>query len=173
MQRANGLTLLGVALVLVGCGPRSTGVAVLTPEHAVSIGDSVTTTLEAFRAAFAARDFRSALRFYADDPRFRWIEDGELRYTSRAAVATALLAFAPAVRALELSYFDPVVTPLGPGVAVVTSRFVQKLTDTTGAVRGLAGTMSVTMIHADSGWRFLVGHTSTVVPQARPVPAAK
>ena len=54
---------------------------------------------------------------------------------------------------------------LAPGVAVVATRFAQKITDSTGVTRGFAGAMSMTLVHADSGWRFLMGHTSSVVPQ--------
>ncbi|MEO5799181.1 MAG: nuclear transport factor 2 family protein [Gemmatimonadales bacterium] len=154
-------------MVITAC--RATPVAppsaVLTPAHSAAITDSVNATLEQFRAAFAARDIDATMRFYADDPRFRWVEDGELRYASKAEVATALRTFVPSLKAIELSYYDPVVTPLAPGVAVVATRFAQKITDSSGVMRGFAGAMSMTLIHGDSGWRFLVGHTSSLVPR--------
>ena len=121
--------------------------------------------LEEFRVAFAARDFDRVLQFYAEDPRFRWIEDGEVRYTSKAQLAKVLVGFGASVRSLELSFFDPVITPLAPGVAAVTTRFAQKLTDSSGAMQGFSGAMSMSVVHADSGWRFLVGQTSLLVPR--------
>lgn len=156
--------LLAMGL-LSACASDSAKPGAMTAEHSAAIRDSVTATLEQYRAAFAARNVDAVLRFYADDPRFRWVEDGELRYESKAAVATALRAFTPSLRSVELSYFDPVVTVLAPGVAVVATRFAQKITDSTGVTRGFAGAMSMTLVHADSGWRFLMGHTSSVVPQ--------
>lgn len=162
MSSRAGLLLLGM---LAACGSGAAPNA-LTPEHSAAIRDSVTATLEQFRAAFAARNVDAVMRFYANDPRFRWIEDGELRYESKGAVATALKKFMPTFTAVELSYFDPVVTPLAPGIAAVATRFAQKVTDSSGVTRGFAGAMSMTLVHADSGWRFLLGHTSSVVPTA-------
>ncbi|MES2305097.1 MAG: nuclear transport factor 2 family protein [Gemmatimonadota bacterium] len=160
-----------IAISACRAAPVATPTSALTPAHSAAIADSVSATLGEYRAAFAARDIDATMRFYADDPRFRWVEDGELRYSSKAEVAAALRAFVPSLKAIELSYYDPVVTPLAPGVAVVATRFAQKITDSAGVMRGFAGAMSMTLIHGDSGWRFLVGHTSSLVP--RPPTATK
>lgn len=153
------------AALLAGCSAPAPVPAGFTPAHAAAISDSVTAVLEEFRLAFSARDFDRVLQFYADDPRFRWIEDGEVRYTSKAQLAKALVAFGAPLRSLEISFFDPVITPLAPGVAAVTTRFAQKITDSSGATQGFAGAMSMSVIHAEQGWRFLVGQTSLVIPR--------
>jgi ketosteroid isomerase-like protein len=153
------------AALLAGCRPQEPAPTTFTAVHAAAISDSVTAVLEQFREAFSARDFDRVLQFYADDPRFRWIEDGEVRYTSKAQLATVLAALGTSLRSVELSFFDPVVTPLGPGIAAVTTRFAQKITDSSGATQGFAGAMLMNLIHADSGWRFLVGQTSLVIPR--------
>jgi len=156
---------LACTALLAGCSPPAPVPTAFTAAHAAAISDSVTAVLEQFREAFSARDFDRVLQFYADDPRFRWIEDGEVRYTSKAQLATVLVAFGASLRSLELFFFDPVVTPLAPGIAAVTTRFAQKITDSSGATQGFAGAMSMSVIHADSGWRFLVGQTSLVIPR--------
>ena len=61
-------------------------------------------------------------------------------------------------------------TSSAPGVAVITTNFAEKVTDTTGTTVGFAGAISATMVHSDSGWRFLVGHTSSVVPPVDTTP---
>jgi ketosteroid isomerase-like protein len=160
-MRRRYLTLC--AALLMGC--RAPATTAFTAADAAAVADSVTQALEAFRLAFSARDFDSALTYYADDPRFRWIEEGEVRYTSKAQLAKVLREFAAPLRSIELSFYDPVVTAVAPGVATITTRFAQKITDSTGATQGFAGAMSMTMIHADSGWRFLVGHTSLLSPR--------
>jgi ketosteroid isomerase-like protein len=156
--------LLGAAL-LSGCQAPAPAPVSFTAAHAAAISDSVTAALEQFRLALSARDVDRALQYYADDSRFRWIEDGEVRYTSKPQIAKALREFATSLRSVALSFYDPVVTGVAPGVATITTRFAQKITDSTGATQGFAGAMSMTMIHADSGWRFLVGHTSLVLPR--------
>ncbi|MEP6591331.1 MAG: nuclear transport factor 2 family protein [Gemmatimonadota bacterium] len=162
LPRRVTVTVLG--FLLVGCAGTSPRGPTFTPAHVAAIKDSVNAALEAYRVAFVARDFDRVISYYAEDPRFRWFENGELRYGSRSAVAAALRSFGPTVRSLELAYFDGTVTPLAPGVAAVSTRFVEKVSDSTGALHGFAGVFSATMIHGDSGWHFLVGHTSVVVP---------
>ena len=151
--------------LLAGCRAAAPSGQPFSVEHRAALSDSVTAALEAYRATFVARDFDRTVAFYADDPQFRWYENGELRYGSKAAVAEALRAVGAKLRALELSYFETTVTPLAPGVAAVSTRFAEKVTDSTGVLHGYAGVFSATMVHADSGWRFLVGHTSIVVPE--------
>jgi hypothetical protein len=123
--------------------------------------------LSAWRAAVASREADKMVTFYAADPGFRWIEDGAVRYTSREQLRDAYRALMPGVRAMVLTLDDPTITPLAPGSALVTTAFAQKVTDTTGAIAGFAGMLSMTVIHGDSGWQFLAGHTSSV-----PRPAA-
>ncbi len=128
--------------------------------------DSVTSMLTAWRQAVSARNADLVAKFYADDPGFRWIEDGTVRYTSRQQVAEAYRSLAPSLRSLEFTLDNPQVTPLAPGVALVTTLFTQKVTDSLGAVTGFAGALTLTVVHADTGWRFLAGHTSSVIPRA-------
>jgi hypothetical protein len=78
----------------------------------------------------------------------------------------------PSLRALAFTLDNPQVTPLAPGVALVTTVFTQKITDTLGTVTGFAGTLTLTVVRADSGWRFLAGHTSSVIPRGA-VPGSK
>lgn len=159
----SGRHLVLCAALVAGC--RAPAAPQFTVANAAAVADSATQALEQFRLAFSARDFDRALAFYADDPRFRWIEDGEVRYTSKAQLARALREFAAPLRSIELSFYDPVITGVAPGVATITTRFAQKISDSSGATQGFAGAMSMTMIHADSGWRFLTGHTSLVLPR--------
>jgi hypothetical protein len=156
-----------ILLLLAACGrPVSSGA--FTPEHQAAIVDSVTTMLTAWRTAIGSRDANRFQAFYANDPRFRWIEDGVVRYTTPAQIGDAYRATMPGVRALELTLDNPAITPIAPGAALVTTGFAQKFTDTTGAMTGFAGMISMTVIHGDSGWQFLAGHTSSVMPRSAP-----
>lgn len=149
--------------VIAGC--RSPG-RLLTVEHRRAIVDSVQSTLSAWRDALNAKDFASAATFYSNDPAFRWFEDGELKYRSGKEIGDVMKAMAPVFRSFAVTLIEPEITALAPGVAVVTTNFAQKMTDTSGQTVGFAGALSFTMVRGDSGWKFLVGHTSTVLPQA-------
>lgn len=136
----------------------------LTAEHRGAIVDSVQTTLTAWRDAFNRMDFAGVASFYSSDPAFRWFENGELKFRSSREIGDSMKAESPGFRSLTLSLIEPEITALAPGVAEVTTNFAQKITDTTGQMIGLAGAITMTVVHGDSGWKFLVGHVSLVAP---------
>ena len=152
-----------VILFLSGCAGAPAGRA-LTADHRAAIVDSVQAMLHDWSAAFGARDFGRATRYYSRDSAFRWFENAEITYPTAQAITDSIMAMAPRLKEISLTLVDPVITPLAPGVAAVSAEFTQKITDSTG-VTGFAGVMTATVIHADSGWRFLMGHSTLVTPQ--------
>jgi ketosteroid isomerase-like protein len=152
---------LGLAVVLAGCGSAARQ---LSAAHEAAMIDSVQTTLNAWRDAFNAKDFARASAFYSNDARFRWFENGELKFRSGREIGDSMQAEAGGLRSLSLSLIEPQITPLAPGLAVVTTHFAEKVIDTTGQTLGFAGAISMTVVHSDSGWKFLVGHLSLAAP---------
>ncbi len=156
------------AVMLGACAPHPDEAA-LSAAHRTAIIDSVRPVVAAWTDAMNHRDAAAAARYYSDDPAFRWIENGEIRYTSPAEVVAAMSEVFPSLRTFDLHLVEPTITPVAPGAASVTASFTQTMTDTAGKVVGIAGAVSFTMVHADSGWRILVGHSSVLaVPPARP-----
>jgi hypothetical protein len=92
------------------------------------------------------------------------IEDGVVRYRSRAEVADAIRELAGSVRRTELLMDGTIITPLAPGVAAVTTGFAQKVEDHEGRVGGFAGAISMVLVHREEGWQFQFGHTSSGAP---------
>lgn len=131
----------------------------LTGSHARAIVDSVQVTFAAYVARLNARDVDSVARFYADAPGFQWVEDGEVRYTSRADVRTALERLT-AYKDFRFSADAPRVVALAPGAAALSVTFDQALVDSSGHGFGMAGAMSVAAQHTPAGWKWLSGHTS-------------
>jgi len=158
-QRA---TCAAAALItMTACGAASTK---LTPAHRDAIVDSVQTMVSAWRDAFNARDFARAASFYATDSAFRWFENGDLKFASAAALRDTMLAEAPTFRSLSMSLQGVTITPVAPGVAEFSATFTETVVDTAGKTMGIAGAVSATAVHGGSGWRFLVGHSSTLLP---------
>lgn len=155
-------------MLLAACAPAPA--SSFTAAHKAAVVDSVKAMLDAWHAAFAALDFDRVASFYSTDSAFRWIEDGQLRYRSNAAILKEMRAVKPTLKSLDFTLGDLQISPLAPGVAIVTSQFEQKMTDTAGKTFGFAGAMSFTVVHADSGWRFLVGHASIITDRPAPVP---
>lgn len=146
----------------IACQPRPLP---LTATRRTAIVDSVQTMLTAWRDAFNARDFVRVAKFYSNDADFRWFENGELKFRSGREIGDSMNAEAPGFRSFAVSLIDPEITALAPGVAVVTTNFAEKVTDTTGQTVGFAGAISMTVVHGDSGWKFLVGDVSLVSPR--------
>jgi ketosteroid isomerase-like protein len=152
-------TWLAGVVAIAGCSaaPR------FTAAHQRAERDSVAQVLDQWRNALDAGDFARAATFYSTDSAFRWFQDGELRYRSAAELGDTMRAMAPALRSFSLSLIEPEITAIAPGVVLVTTNFAQKMTDTSGETIGLAGAISMTVVHGNAGWRFLVGHTSSVI----------
>lgn len=154
-----GLLLLGA------CG----GPAPFAAAHRAALVDSVSTMLGQWRDAFNAKDFRRVASFYSSDSAFRWFENGAMKFRTAGELRDTMLAEGPRMQALSMTLVGPEITALAPGVAGVTSSFTERITDSAGESFGLAGAMTMTVVHGDSGWRFLVGHLS-VIPPASPAP---
>lgn len=149
------LPLLGA----LACGP--SGPPGLTAEHAEAVADSVNDALAAYVQRVNSWDWDGAAAFYADDPRFRWIEDGRTAYTSPDDIRTAYQALQGSFESAELTLRDTRVVPLAPGLANVSTSFAQALTDTAGGRFEFEGALTITLVHTPDGWRFLSGHTSS------------
>lgn len=149
--------------LLAGCAAVAPS---LTSAHRAAIVDSVHVMLGAWRDAFNAKDFERAATFYSSDSGFRWLENGELKFRTAKQLGDTMKAEAPAFRSLDMSLIEPQITPMAPGVAEVTSSFAQRITDSSGETYGLTGAMTMTVVHGDSGWKFLIGHLSVVRPPA-------
>lgn len=141
--------------------------AELTDTRARAIADSVGATFADYVARLNARDIDSVVRFYADDPGFQWVEDGEVRYTSRGAIRAALQRLA-VYQAVRFSADPPRVVALAPGVATLAVTFDQALIDSAGSGSGIVGAMSIAAVHTPAGWKWLSGHTSVRREPAAP-----
>ena len=125
--------------------------------------DDVRETFAAFRERLDAGDFAGAMGYYADDPRFVWVEDGVVRYRARADVARGFehLRLLGAVR---FAYGEPAVTLVARDVATLAVTFETSVGDPAHG-HAFAGAMTVTMVRMPAGWRFLAGHSSTRRPR--------
>ncbi|MDE2664465.1 MAG: nuclear transport factor 2 family protein [Gemmatimonadota bacterium] len=126
--------------------------------------DSVSATLEEFRAMGVAGAWEAAGDFYSDSPAFRFYENGELRYASAADVRAALADLGPGAQ-LTTEYSDTDIAPLAPGLAQVRSRFESTLRGEDGSEVGYGGAVTMLWVHEPGGWRILSGHSSAPVPR--------
>ena len=136
----------------------------LSAGHAAAIRDSVSATLEAFRRYAAASQWDSMTAIYAADSGFRWLENGEVRYRSAAAIRQAL-SEVPATTRIVTSYQDTEILAVAPGVASMNTRFQTQFVDSTTAPFSFGGAITMTLVHHPEGWRIVAGHTSAPIPR--------
>jgi len=157
MSRIPFLSLL-VSLGLAGC---QAGRTELTTMHRDALVDSVRTFLNEYVEAANSGNVASLIPFYADEEGFHWAEDGRLRFPSYGSLVTALDSIGGTIRSVSLVADQPKVVPLRPGLAALSVTYRQSITDTAGQVYRFAGVVTAVAAHGDSGWKFLLGHTST------------
>jgi ketosteroid isomerase-like protein len=157
---SRSLGLLGVMAIglALACAPVRRNE--FTEAHAAAIRDSVRATLVAYAGRFNAADWDSLSRFYLDDPRFVWAEDGQITYHSVAEIRKAFGAFAGSAW-VRMEFPDPRIAALAPGTASVVTSFRQIMADSAGHPFTVAGVMMLAVLHEPGGWKFVSGHTST------------
>src|SRR5262249_30612901 len=133
--------------------------------HRSAIADSVRATLDQWTAAFNARDVARVTAFYATDSSFRWVENGALEFTTARQLADSMTANLPSLAGVTFRLDHPEIVALAPGVAEVVSGFTQQVVSSPADTFGIVGALTMTVVHADSGWRFLISHTSLYRPE--------
>jgi len=161
LSDARIISVLVGLLALPAC--RSTGPTELTDARRAAIADSVRRAFGDFTAALGRGDVGHAIQFYSDDPGFRWVEDGTVRYTTRADIANGLEQLRT-YATLSFRFDEPSIDVVASNVAILTTITETTLSDTSGKSLSFAAALTVTMVRDSSGWRARSGHSSTVRP---------
>jgi Domain of unknown function (DUF4440) len=133
-------------------------------DQAAAVADSARAFLAEFARLSNAAQWDSLGRLYSDRTDFRFLESGEVRYASAAAIHEALRAV-PAGTSIRTEYSDVTVQPIAPGIAGISARFATQFVDSTGPLFGFSGAVSLTLQHEPDGWRIIAGHSSAPVPR--------
>lgn len=127
------------------------------PEEAPEVKSAI----EQFVAKYNAHDVDGVSEFYADDPNFRWIEDGRVVYEGRAAAVAGLTNFFAGFGDSRLEAYEVKVSMLTDESAVASFKFSQIVAANGQASLKFEGTMSLAMSDRDGGWKIVVGHKSS------------
>ncbi|MBI1810127.1 MAG: nuclear transport factor 2 family protein [Gemmatimonadetes bacterium] len=131
------------------------------PAPGGDVGGEVRSTFAAYSRALNAADWTRVITFYADDPRFEWVEDGEVRYPSKDALAQSFDAMRETGSTIVFKTEPPHVAVLGPGVAALRASFETTIVDKEGKPFTFGGLLTIDVIKTAEGWKFLRGHTSS------------
>ncbi len=156
-------TVLLALIVAIGCGRPP---ASLSAEHAAAVGDSARAFLAEFTRLSEAAQWDSLSQLYSARSDFRFLESGEVRYASAAAIREALYSVPIGTR-IRTEYSDVVVQPIAPGIAGVAALFATRFVDSSGGAFAFSGAITLTLQHEPAGWRIIAGHSSAPVPRGR------
>jgi len=169
MMRAASALLLALAAGGSGVGGgRGVGGAgglsaqELPQAQAAAVRKGVQATLDAYREHAAAGRWDELMRLYADDPRFRWVSNGIVEARAVEQIRKYFATLPPSAR-VETTYQDPEITPLAPGVAMVTTLYQTRLVDPKSGGFSFGGALTMILVERPDGWKILSGHVSAPV----------
>lgn len=155
------ITAFPTLLLTLGC---TRPPAPLNVDHAAALGDSARAFLVEFSRLSEAAQWDSLSQLYSTRADFRFLESGEVRYASAAAIRDALRGLPPGTR-IRTEYTDVAVQPIAPGLAGVSALFATQFADSAGGGFGFSGAITLTLQHESEGWRIIAGHSSAPVPR--------
>jgi ketosteroid isomerase-like protein len=127
-------------------------------------GGEARAAFQKYAEVLNAADWPAVLSFYADDPRFEWIEDGEVRYASKDAIAPAFEAMVGTGSKIRYKAEPPRIAVLASNVVNLRTKFETTIIDKAGKAFTFGGMITIDMIKTKDGWKFLRGHTSASGP---------
>jgi len=136
----------------------------LSESERMNIIENVRATLSEYVLAVNSGELHRVTEFYADDPEFRWVENGRLAYDSYASVQQAFEALQSNVGELKLQLGEPRIAPLARGAVAVTVPYAQVFVDTSGRRFETDGYITLLAVERADGWKFLLGHASQPRP---------
>lgn len=125
----------------------------------------ISTEFAAYFDALNAGNYDAARQFYAADPRFFWVEDGILTYSSAEEAARSLEQMASS-GAIHVDTAAPRIDVLGPDVATLYTTHTTTVGEGEGSF-SFSGAMTITLVRTDGRWRFLSGHVSSPRPMGQ------
>lgn len=104
--------------------------------------------------------FAESIVYYADDPRFVWVEDGSIKYDRKAQIKRALEGITE--QGVVVTNFGlPTVWALNDTQVMVFAKFRTVVGKGSPEEFTFAGAITAVMEERAEGWQFLSGHTSS------------
>lgn len=104
-------------------------------------------------------------RFFSDDERFYWVEDGILQYPDKAALKEGIQAFYPTVSSVDLQVSKSDVSTINSNLATLYVQYTQEVKLNSGFQFTLDGAMTIIVQNEGGSWKFFQGHSSIKKPR--------
>lgn len=141
---------------LMSCGTESTEILdkiALTKEVEVRFG--------AFVNHMNSLETEQLKDFYSDDPRFYWVEDGQVQYANKTTLSASLEGLVGSLKSSDMKVLGTKVEVFGNESAMIYAEYEQAVMMESGFGFDINGAMTVLLQKEAGIWRFLIGHSST------------
>ena len=160
-----GATAKGMLSALVGASAVlllvSCATSAVVDEDAVR--EEALSAYASYGAHLNAGELDSAGAFVADDSRFRWYEDGVIRYRTPTDLREALQAIA-AYGHIRVRADEPNVIVLSPDNVWLSTMTSTEIGPGDSVAFAFEAAVTLVMIRTTAGWKMLAGHSSTARP---------
>jgi len=160
-------------LAFITCRPRqatSADGAILEPEHAAAIEDSVRAFAQGVALGVTAKGPAAWRAYFADEPAFFMASEGRLAFSNSDAARRAIEGLTHTIAHIELRWGAGLrVDPLAPGLALLAAPYHETRVDAQRRQVEEDGFFTGLVEHRAEGWQFRDAHWSVVtLPAAVP-----
>lgn len=152
-------TLLSAVVFATGCMIRAEPDG---PPAGTDLQSELSAFLAEYNAALNRRDPDELRRFYVDDARFIWLEQGQIRYRSVAEVLASVAQFPPDWT-LDTRFSEVHAASQGSNGAHLSAHFTTRVGEPPEGF-SYAGVLSMALERRHGGWRIVGGHSSSPPP---------
>lgn len=130
------------------------------PVDRMALENSAREAFTSYSGLIREGKYAEAATFYADDPRFVWVEDGAIKYDSQAQIKRALEGIGSS-GVVQTSFGRPSMWALSDMQVMMFAKF--RTTVDKGGKKEFtySGAITVVMEDTEEGWRFISGHSSS------------
>ena len=161
MKKVLRVKLLPILVVAIGllasCNPSEQS---LKPSDIATIEKEVLSSFATFENSLVAGELKAISKYYSEDPRFYWVENGQVTYPTAAAARAAFLNFYPSLKRMEFKSLTKKVTPLQRTLAMLYVEYEQTLVFPSDQEIDIDGAMTILMKKQNEDWEFVIGHSS-------------
>lgn len=153
------VVLLLCSLPIVACQAQDAPPAEVAVDR-MALEKSAVAAFRAYAKLLRESKFAEAIVYYADDPRFVWVEDGAIKYDRKDQIKRALEGITQ--QGVVVSNFGlPTVWALNDTQVMVFAKFRTTIGKGSADEFTFAGAITAVMENRPEGWQFISGHTSS------------
>ncbi|WP_350292422.1 nuclear transport factor 2 family protein [uncultured Croceitalea sp.] len=145
------------SFLMISCNYRENN---LTRDEIETIEKEVLAEFAKFESSLSNGDLETISKYYSEDPRFFWVENGSIAYPSGEAARSSIKSFYPSLKSMEFNSLDKKVTPINDSNVMFYVEYEQVLVFSSDQKIDINGAMTILMKKENEEWKFIIGHSS-------------